>query len=111
MKTQRINLYVSIILCLIIGSTSCKKTNDDNIPPEITMLGSNPIYTELDSPYVDPGATAYDDTDGDITDKINTIMDVNINVPGDFYYVYYNVTDEAGNEAVEKKRRVKVQTF
>jgi len=99
------------LFVFILASSSCEKSSDDNTPPVITIIGSNPTYTQLDSPYVDPGATALDDIDGDISDKITTVVDVNINTPGYNYYVYYNVSDEAGNRADEKKRRVIVQSF
>ena len=33
---------------------------DDNVPPVITLNGSNPDSVELGATYTDPGATAFD---------------------------------------------------
>ncbi len=100
-----------LLIFMAFVYTACEKASDDTTPPVITIIGANPVYSQLDSPYIDPGATAFDDADGDISSKIEVIEDVNIHVSGYNYYVYYNVTDEAGNEAEEKKRRVIVQAF
>ena len=91
-------LIGSILLILLgIGFGSCKK---DNTPPVLTILGDNPItYCILDPdhpPYIDPGATALDDEDGDITTNINIEIDVDVTIPGD-YNVVYTVRDKAGN--------------
>ncbi len=94
----------------------CKKNNEpkDTTPPFIVVLGSNPIYTPLDSVYVDPGAKAYDvQANGDtldITDRLQVKNEVNIHQRG-IYAVYYDVTDKAGNKAEEKKRSVVVEIF
>ncbi len=95
---------------MIVSVFSCD-TNNDSTKPVITVLGSNPQYSQLDSAYTDQGATAYDETDGDITDKIEVIIDVDINTQGYDYHVYYNVKDKAGNEADEVVRKVIVLPF
>ncbi|RUM66756.1 MAG: hypothetical protein DSZ06_02655, partial [Sulfurospirillum sp.] len=82
----------------------------DTTKPTITLKGSNPItITEGDS-FTDPGATASDNEDGDITNKITTSGTVNTNKAGT-YTITYSVTDSAGNSAsitrtvkVEKKK-------
>ncbi len=80
----------------------------DITPPVITLLGDNPLnLTEGDS-YTDPGATASDDTDGDISGDIVVGGDqVDANMAGE-YVVTYNVTDAAGNAATEVTRTVNV---
>ncbi|MBT5824050.1 DUF5011 domain-containing protein [Candidatus Peregrinibacteria bacterium] len=79
----------------------------DTTPPVITMNGSDEIMPYA-SAYADQGATATDDTDGDITDQISVNNPVNNLISG-VYYVTYNVSDAAGNPALEVRRRVEVQ--
>ena len=76
--------------------------------PVITITGSTTINIEQGVPYVDQGATAVDDVDGDITASIVTTgATINTSVVG-VYSVIYNVADAAGNNAVTKTRTVNV---
>jgi hypothetical protein len=86
---------------------ACKKTSTDKTAPVITLKGSLIVPSPQDSIYVDAGAMATDDVDGDITSKIVVVNPVNIHIVGT-YFVTYNVTDNAGNKAAEVKREVKV---
>ncbi|MDD4036598.1 MAG: DUF5011 domain-containing protein [Bacilli bacterium] len=81
---------------------------DDKTPPIITLLGEDSVTVIQGEPYVDAGATAEDDVDGNITSKIVVANTVDIDTPGS-YTVTYNVTDRAGNAAVEVTRTVIVQ--
>jgi hypothetical protein len=55
------------------------------------------------TPYVDPGATAQDDVDGDLTAAINTdVSGVDVFTTGT-YTVNYSVTDAAGNTATAQR--------
>ncbi len=73
-------------------------TGGDNTPPEITLHGDNPLTIMQGQAYVEPGYTAIDDVDGDITDRVQVHNPVNINVPMN-YTVEYTVSDMAGNPA------------
>ncbi|MCP4252828.1 MAG: DUF5011 domain-containing protein, partial [Candidatus Scalindua sp.] len=73
----------------------------------ITLLGTSPVNIELGTPYVDAGASASDDIDGDLTASIATVSNVNVNVVGS-YSVTYNVSDAAGNAAIQVTRTVNV---
>ena len=64
----------------------------DTIPPVLTLLGDNPVTMYVGEDYVDPGATAFDNLSGDITDKIVVTGTVNLNVPGT-YIISYTVND------------------
>lgn len=75
--------------------------------PVITITGSSSITIKRNSTYVDQGATATDNIDGNITSRIVTTSTVNTKTTGT-YYVKYNVTDTAGNAASTKTRTVKV---
>ncbi|MEI3612307.1 immunoglobulin-like domain-containing protein [Pseudogracilibacillus sp. SO30301A] len=72
----------------------------DEVAPVITIHGDNPLELEVGQEYVEPGATATDDVDGDVTDSIVISGEVNTDLPGK-YEVVYTVTDTAGNEAKE----------
>ncbi len=80
----------------------------DTTKPVITLLGESSVTHTLETPYVDAGATALDDVDGDITTKLKVINPVDVNVAGT-YRITYNVTDWAGNYAVQVERIVTVQ--
>ena len=96
MKLNAIKFLVaSVILLSVFLFISCNK---DNTAPTITIIGSNPVNTCLDMDYQDAGAVATDDEDGDISDKIETTINVNTSVIGT-YSVIYIVEDEAGNTA------------
>ncbi|MEQ1561381.1 MAG: immunoglobulin-like domain-containing protein, partial [Nitrospira sp.] len=81
--------------------------NPQNNRPVITLLGSNPVNINVGQTYVDPGATAQDVEDGNITAKIATTSNVNINTAGT-YTVTYNVSDSQGLSAVPVSRTVNV---
>ncbi len=80
----------------------------DTTPPVITLIGPNPITVGQNSTYTDPGATATDNIDGNISSSIviNTSA-VNTAVPGN-YTVTFNVSDIAGNAATQVTRTVHV---
>ncbi|NLL64019.1 MAG: DUF5011 domain-containing protein, partial [Ruminococcaceae bacterium] len=59
--------------------------------------GDNPVNMHAGEMYMDAGATALDDRDGDITNKIIKTGTVSPNVPG-IYTITYTVTDMAMNE-------------
>lgn len=106
---KKIFPLIFILFAGLLIHPGCKEK--DNNPPVITILGNNPLTHQLGEPYVDPGATAYDEEDGDITGKIETINFVDPNTQGYSYHVYYNVEDEAGNKATEAIRIVNVLQF
>jgi len=82
-------------------------TPSDETAPIITLTGDPEITINIGDTYVDAGATALDDIDGDITANITVANSVNAGVAGD-YTITYNVSDAAGNNAVEVTRLVHV---
>ena len=58
-------------------------------------------------PYVEYGASAIDNIDGDISNNIDISGTVDVNTVGT-YYVTYNVSDACGNVAIEKVRTINV---
>ena len=78
----------------------------DKNPPVITMIGVDTTIVVCGT-YIDRGATAIDDIDGNITSKIVTVNNVNNKLPG-IYHVTYDVTDNNGNHATQVVRTVTV---
>ena len=75
----------------------------DQTPPLITLHGSSAITIPLGGTFTDPydigNVTASDNVDGDITSSIVISGDiVDVNSTGT-YYVFYDVSDNAGLEA------------
>lgn len=84
------------------------ETTLDTTPPVITLLGDASMNLILGDAYIEPGATAEDDVDGDISGLIVIAGDiVNTSATGT-YLVTYNVSDSAGNSAPELVRTVNV---
>jgi len=80
----------------------------DLTPPVLTLLGDNPLTVNTGEAYVDPGAMAQDNYDGDISDQIVvTGLPIDTALPGE-YTLYYNVADSSGNAAEEITRTVLV---
>ena len=80
----------------------------DTTAPVITLIGSANISLELGDSFTDPGATATDNVDGDITSSIVVGGDaVDTNTAGS-YVITYNVSDAAGNAATQVTRTVTV---
>ncbi len=76
------------------GNTSEKVRQihyDDRTPPVISLLGDAPLVEEKGTAFPDPGATAMDDVDGDLTANITTELTDDS--------IVYSVTDSHGNTA------------
>ena len=109
------NIFIfGIVLFALAGcgsqTTSLTDTTiqADTTKPIITLIGNREVnITTDDNNYIDAGATASDDVDGNITDKIVTISDLNTSKAGT-YHIRYNVSDSAGNKADEVSRVVNV---
>ena len=79
----------------LLATASRTVTVEPNEPPQITITGQTSVSIELDSVYVDAGATASDSSDVDLTDQIIVVSNVNTSQAGE-YQVLYSVTDSAG---------------
>jgi len=79
----------------------------DTTRPTAVLQGETSIRVPQGTPYSDPGATATDNMDGDITARIVVTSNVNTVVPGS-YSVTYSVADSAGNVSVTVSRGVLV---
>jgi hypothetical protein len=88
----------------------------DTVRPVITLLGDVTVYVENGAEYLDAGAIAADDRDGNITDRMVVIykrngetVDAIDTLTAAAYTVHYNVADTAGNAAEEVTRTVVVK--
>jgi hypothetical protein len=93
---KRILLSIAF-LTMIFGATlltSC--TKDDTTAPVISLTTPTTMYLDLGDTYTDPGYTATDDVDGDITTNVVTSGTVNTAQVGE-YVITYTVSDAAGN--------------
>ena len=79
----------------------------DAVPPVLTLVGAASVDVPANSNYVDSGATAEDNIDGDISVSVVMTSNVNTAIVGS-YTVTYNVTDFAGNSATSITRTVNV---
>lgn len=71
----------------------------DNIAPVLTRNGNATITLEACTPWVDPGATAFDDVDFDLTGAIVVAGDVVDEFTEGTYVITYSVSDGAGNSS------------
>ena len=80
----------------------------DTVAPVITLLGDSPFNVNQGATYTDPGATASDDRDGELSAGIIVGGDtVDTDTVG-AYTVTYDVSDAADNAAVTVTRIVRV---
>ncbi len=92
--------YLLILFSLGLVLISCKKEDTD--APVLQLIGADTVIQNLPSSaglgyYLDPGVTAIDNEDGNITGNVLVENLVNPNRKGS-YLVKYTVQDEAGNE-------------
>lgn len=79
----------------------------DPVPPELTLHGDASISITAGDTFKDPGATALDNCDGDLTDRITVSGKVDVYRAGT-YTLTYRVHDSYGNTA-EAIRTVRVK--
>jgi hypothetical protein len=79
----------------------------DTIAPVITLVGTDSLTVYYGEAFLDSGATANDNADGDISADIiisgNVVMD-----SVESYTLQYNVSDQSGNAATEVTKTVYV---
>src|SRR5699024_2007012 len=72
--------------------------DEDTEAPILTLNGDNPMELEVGSTYDEPGATAEDNVDGDVTEDIEITGEVDTSTVGE-YEVNYIVSDTVRKEA------------
>jgi hypothetical protein len=100
-------LLLSVILSFIFhgcGSEGSKSNNNsinskkDTTPPTIKLKGESIVRMFVGDSFVDPGVSAIDDFDGDVTSFIKKESDVDMSKAGN-YKITYTVSDRSGNSA------------
>jgi len=109
--TQTIATYTITYHAVDVAGNEAMATRSvevkDVTPPVISLIGPDEIIVFVGATYTDPGATAEDNLDGNITsDEITVISNVDTTTEGN-YTVTYNVADVAGNNA-EENRTVRI---
>ena len=109
--------YLSILLLssLLLIPSACSSGSGSSegtvtIAPVITLLGANPMHIDLGNSFSDPGATAMDDIDGDITSSIQSYSNVDTEMIGT-YMVIYSVTDSNKNTTEAVRMVIVVDTI
>ena len=80
------------------GSVVTPSPITDTTPPVITLTGNNPMTITVGDTFNDPGATASDNVDGDISSSISATSNINTAIAGT-YTITYTVNDTAGNNS------------
>ncbi len=103
-------IIISILISSIITpfiSLGAEDVIIDVTPPVITLIGEANINITQNDTYIDLGATALDDVDGDITSNIVAVNNVDTTTLGT-YTITYRVSDATGNIATVVTRSVEV---
>lgn len=79
----------------------------DTTPPILTLIGDGVMTLYIGDTFTDPGAIAFDDVDGELTDQIVVEGNVNANFQGE-YTLSYSVKDKSGNISNIEKRIIQV---
>ena len=74
----------------------------DNTAPVLSLKGDTTITLQAGTSFTEPGFTASDNIDGDLTAAVVTDGQVNIYSPG-VYTLTYSVTDAAGNVTTQTR--------
>ena len=122
MKNKSLNIIIYILIFLIIGviillfaNTNEEVPSNNNEEPNkqeetsiltITLNGSKEVTIIKGSEYQEPGYTAHDSIDGDLTSKVVIDSNLDTNVVG-IYTITYRVTNNR-NIKTETTRTVKV---
>ncbi len=70
---------------------------EDKTSPIINLLGSDSIYVPIGGLYSEPGYSASDNCDGDITDRV--VIDGDVSDSVGKYIINYSVIDNSGNSS------------
>lgn len=106
-RVNRVDPDIEAMLLSGPGRIPIGATGTDYDAPELTLLGDNPLSLSVGNAYVEPGYTAIDAHDGDITTGVEITGVIDVNTPGT-YELTYTSTDRAGNYAVDYREVIVV---
>ena len=88
-----------------VSKVTRKLVEVDDQKPEIKLNGNATIYLSVGAKYEEKGASASDNCDEDLSDKIVTEGSVDTSKAGT-YTIKYSVKDSAGNETIVERKVV-----
>ena len=100
---MKLKLFFAILLFYACIDDDQIFIENDITPPSISIIGDNTINIYQNTIYVDAGATAIDDVDGDLTASIITTGSVNTNLINS-YTITYGVSDAANNSTTATRQ-------
>ena len=83
---------------------------EDAEAPKINLSGSSTMYVVINNKYNEPGFTATDNCEGDLTSKVKVEGNVNTSSLGT-YTLTYSVADSKNNVATEKRTVIVQQNY
>ena len=93
---------------MAVDYLTIQNQNSDTNPPAITLNGDTITIIEKYTTYTDPGATALDDIDGELS--VTTSGTVDTDLAGT-YIITYTATDSAGNTAQANRTVIVLAVF
>ena len=105
------NSFISFSISLNSGCTEdvggdkdddYNEATDTTLPPVIYLIGSSTMYLQVGDIFTDPGATATDNVDGDLTSSITSSGTVDTTTTGT-YTIEYSVSDAEGNSVLTER--------
>jgi len=106
-RIDELKIYDYVKSNQAILNTFNSNTPYDDAPPVIDLAGINTQTLNIGDAYVSQPVAARDNKDGDISDRVVKRGSVDVNTAGS-YRLSYNVSDAAGNRAIERVRMVYV---
>ena len=97
-----------VFVLLFTNNVFAEDVTPDTIAPVIKLIGEQKTSIDIGDSYIDQGVTAIDNIDGDISSSVLILNPVDITKAG-VYIVTYNVSDVAGNQALQVEREVVVK--
>lgn len=88
----------TITYCFLNATKTRTVIVKDVNAPSLTLIGNQTITVIKDCEFTDPGCTAIDDIEGDISDRITVNSTVDLTTVGS-YTITYDVSDSSGNKS------------
>ncbi len=95
-KELKMRFFYPLVFAILLILNGCTGASEEN--PTITLQGPTDIKLKVGQVIYEPGYKATDPQDGDLTDKVQVVSNINFYKPGE-YYVNYSVKDSDGNVA------------
>lgn len=89
-------LFCFMFFLSACGGSSDKADEKDLTPPQLSLVGSDAITIQTGEIYIESGASAVDNLDGDVAIVVHGSVDNTM--PGEYILTYIAI-DKAGNEA------------